>query len=327
MSQAAAIPLFVASLAVTLAGARLFARRLDRLGVRLGFSETLVGLLTAIAADGPEISSALYALARGAHGVGVGVLVGSNAFNLAAMIGASALLAGRVRLSGCALVLEGASCAAVTALGCALLAGGLAPLPAALGLFAVVAPYLAIVRALGRRERPTPPRPDHKPPTPLHERPTPPRTEAPAHHLLAAAVLDVALIIAGSAGMVQSALALGSHWRISDALLGTLVLGPLTSLPNAATAIRLGLARRGEALVTEAFNSNTINFALGAIIPALVVAPAAADATGDAELAWLGAMTAATIALLARRRGLGRASALALVAAYGGFVALAIIRI
>ena len=73
-------------------------RRLDRLGVRFGFPEALIGLLTALAADGPEISSALFALIKGAHDVGVGVLVGSNGFNLAAMIGLSALLAGRVRL-------------------------------------------------------------------------------------------------------------------------------------------------------------------------------------------------------------------------------------
>ena len=51
-----AAPLFLVSLAVTLAAARLFARRLDRLGVRFGFPEALIGLLTALAADGPEIS-------------------------------------------------------------------------------------------------------------------------------------------------------------------------------------------------------------------------------------------------------------------------------
>src|SRR5436309_15802478 len=99
MSAAVALPLFLVSLAVTLVAARLFARRLDRLGVRFGFPEALVGLMTAVAADGPEISSALVALAKGEHGVSVGVLVGSNAFNLAAMLGVSALLAGAVVLA------------------------------------------------------------------------------------------------------------------------------------------------------------------------------------------------------------------------------------
>src|SRR5947209_107119 len=108
MSTALAVPLFFASLGVTLGAARLFARRLDSLGVRFGFPEALTGLLTAVAADGPEISSALFALIRGAHDVGVGVVVGSNIFNLAAMIGLSALVSGCVRLPREVLALEGA---------------------------------------------------------------------------------------------------------------------------------------------------------------------------------------------------------------------------
>jgi cation:H+ antiporter len=63
----------------------------------------------ALAADGPEISSALFALIRGEHGVSVGVLVGSNAFNLAAMIGLTGLLSGSVRLSRDTLLLEGSA--------------------------------------------------------------------------------------------------------------------------------------------------------------------------------------------------------------------------
>ena len=84
---AALVALFVASLAVTLAAAGFFARRLDQVGLRLGLPETLLGLLTAVAADAPEVSSAVAALIKGKHSAGVGVVVGSNVFNLAAMIG------------------------------------------------------------------------------------------------------------------------------------------------------------------------------------------------------------------------------------------------
>src|SRR5437899_8185366 len=121
MGPALAIPLFVFSLAVTLLAARTFARRLDQLGVRFGFPEALIGLLTALAADGPEISSALVALAKGEHGVSVGVLVGSNAFNLAAMLGVSALLAGAVVLARETLLLEGLVGLVITLIAAALL--------------------------------------------------------------------------------------------------------------------------------------------------------------------------------------------------------------
>src|SRR5579859_1214737 len=142
MSWIAATPLFIVSLVVTLTAAQLFARRLDRLGVRFGFPEALIGLLTALAADGPEISSALFALFRGAHNVSVGLLVGSNAFNLAAMIGVSALLAGCVRLRREALMLEGLFGAAITLLAAAVLLRWLSPGLAAALAVCLLVPYL-----------------------------------------------------------------------------------------------------------------------------------------------------------------------------------------
>ena len=91
------------------------------------------------------------------------------------------------------------------------------------------------------------------------------------HHQLALMAIDLALIVAGSFGMVQAALTLGDRWGIASGLVGALILGPLTSLPNALTGIRLGLARRGAALVTEALNSNTINLVAGVALPSLFV--------------------------------------------------------
>ena len=125
MSVAVAVPLFVAALAVTLAAAATFARRLDRLGAKYGLPEVWIGLLTALAADGPEVSSALVALIKGAHDASVGVIVGSNTFNLAAMIGISALIAGCVQVARNTLVLEGTVALAVTAIVIALLVGWL----------------------------------------------------------------------------------------------------------------------------------------------------------------------------------------------------------
>ena len=87
------ILVFAGSLALALGASIVFARRLDRLGSRFGWPEAIVGLLTATAADAPELSSAVIAIAHGSGAVGVGVVVGSNLFNLAAMVGAVALVA------------------------------------------------------------------------------------------------------------------------------------------------------------------------------------------------------------------------------------------
>lgn len=321
MSAALAAPLFLVSLGVTLASARLFARRLDRLGVRFGFPEALIGLLTAVAADGPEISSALFALAKGAHDVGVGVLVGSNGFNLAAMIGMSALLAGRVRLAPETLIFEGAVGLIITLLAAALLLRWLSPAGASVLSAVIVVPYLAVVvagprfrgRRLSRLSRA------------LHEHAAPdrpPDTSAnPTHHLLGLIVVDFILIVAGSAGMVESALSLAGDWHISDVVLGVLILGPLTSLPNALTAVRLGLAGRGAALVGETFNSNTINLGFGVIVPSLFVTFTAVTTLGKLQLAWLVGATLVTLGALARPAGMRRAEAAVLLILYFAFVA------
>jgi cation:H+ antiporter len=321
MALVAAVPLFLVSLSATLVAARLFARRLDRLGLRFGFPEALVGLLTALAADGPEISSALFALLKGKHGVSVGVLVGSNAFNLAAMIGLSGLLAGSVRLSRDTLLLEGVSGACVMLIGVALLMGWLAPAFAVALAVCVLLPYVLFVSG-ARRLLAMPAR--------LHDQPTRgARRESspddPTHHLLGLIAFDVALIAAGSAGMVQAALTISDHWGISSAVLGMLILAPLTSVPNAVTAIRLGLVGRGAALVGETFNSNTINLAAGVIVPSLFVTLGALSSTARLQLGWLVGMTCVCLFVLASRRGMRRPEAAAVIALYVGFVAIQLV--
>ena len=328
MSSAAAVPLFLGSLAVTLLAARLFARRLDRLGMRFGLPEALIGLLTALAADGPEISSALAALIKGDRSVGVGVLVGSNAFNLAAMIGLSGLLAGGVCLSRTVLALEGLIGAAITLIAAAILLGWLSAPIAAILAGCLLVPYLVAVTA--GMHRFTAARPARHPARRMarslgqrspREVGQPPSSD-PTHHLLALAVADIALIILGSVGMVQAALTLGGRWHVSRAVLGVLILAPLTSVPNAITGVRLGLAGRGAALVGETFNSNTINLGGGVIGPALFTSVAVTTTAAKIQLGWLIAMTLACLAMLARRGGVRRGGAAALVAMYAGFAAL-----
>jgi cation:H+ antiporter len=340
MGAALALALLVLSLAVTLGAARMFARRLDRLGIAFGLPEALLGLLTALAADGPEISSALVALAKGEHSVSVGVVLGASTLNLATMIGLSALLTGAVVLSRATLALEGAMGLAATLLAGAVLLGALDPIVGVLLLACLAVPYLLVLvdgsRMIARLPLPASMRIALA--SVLSERAGAHAAAAspmdgagagaevhPRHALWIAS--DLALIVAGSFGMVQAAVSLGGHWGISNALIGVLVLGPLTSLPNALTGVRLGLARRGAALVSETFNSNTINLAGGVMAPALFVGIESSSNLGRADLGWLLGMTCICLLCLARERGAGRGAGAILVLLYVGFVALQLVGI
>src|SRR5438270_9188509 len=153
MTPALAAPLFVASITLMLAASAVFASRLDHIGLRLGMPETLLGLLTALAADAPELSSAVSALVQHQRAVAVGVVVGSNAFNIAAMVGLSAIVATRVRARHEALELEAFVGLWLLAVTLAVVAGALAA-TVGIALVAVVAvPYVLLLAAGPRLAR------------------------------------------------------------------------------------------------------------------------------------------------------------------------------
>ena len=311
---------FLGSLAVTLGAAAFFARRLDRVGLRLGLPETLLGLLTALAADAPEVSSAIAAMVKGEHSVGVGVIIGSNVFNLAAMIGLSAVLCGGIRIHREALAVEGLVGVAATIIAGALILKLIGAWLALLLLAAVLVPYLvllslgparapqSLLRFFGERHRP-----DH---VLAHGE----KVLVPALMLLPA----LAIIVVGSAGMVESALNLAHRWSVPDVIVGILVLAILTSIPNAFTAARLAFQRRGAAVVSETLNSNTTNLVFGITVPALFVSLGSTAALTRFDLGWLLLMTLVAIALFARRGGVTRSGGVAILLLYVVFVAVQI---
>ena len=311
---------FLGSLAVTLGAAAFFARRLDRVGLRLGLPETLLGLLTALAADAPEVSSAIAAVVKGEHSVGVGVIIGSNVFNLAAMIGLSAVLCGGIRIHREALAVEGLVGVAATIIAGALILKLIGAWLALLLLAAVLVPYLVLL-SLGPARAPQSllrffgelHRPDH---VLAHGE----KVLVPALMLLPA----LAIIVVGSTGMVESALNLAHRWSVPDVIVGILVLAILTSIPNAFTAARLAFQRRGAAVVSETLNSNTTNLVFGITVPALFVSLGSTAALTRFDLGWLLLMTLVAIALFARRGGVTRSGGVAILLLYVVFVAVQI---
>src|SRR6202050_61545 len=99
---------FVLAAAVSIGASWVLVSRLERVGARLGLSEALLGMLAALAADAPEITAAVTALVRHDQRIGAGVVIGSNVFNLAALLGLSALVAGQIALHRRVIELAGA---------------------------------------------------------------------------------------------------------------------------------------------------------------------------------------------------------------------------
>ena len=318
MSIPVAVALFAGSFALTVASSIVLARELDRIGERLGFSEALLGIVTALGADAPEIASAVAAIVAGHKDTGVGVVVGSNVFNIAGLLGVSALLAGPVRIHAHGLALTG-GVALLVAISGGLVAVGV--LPAAVGFvlaLLALAPYVTL-SALHARTR-------ERLPALLRAAVAEEQQDArrdefarPATGIDALAILPgLAAVVGGSYGMVASAQSLADRWDVSDVVLGALVLAALTSIPNLIAALRLALHGRGAACVSESFNSNNANILVGLCVPAVILGIGSVSGIEIFAALWMVGMTAVAVAL-GFGGGLTRREGAAIVALYVAF--------
>ncbi len=329
MSTAIALIVFGVGLVVSLGASEFLVRGFGRLGANVGMAAGLVGLLTALGADAPEISSAITALLSGAKDVGLGVILGSNLFNLAALLGLSAIVAGRVSFRRIVLALDAGVGLWATLVVGAMLLLGLAPIVALLLVLAVFLFYLFLLAA-------EPHRVDHLL-LPRHMR----RRLAAATRVIhgdlerSEGVRDswgpawliapaIAAIVAGSLAMVNGALVLGDHWHLSRIFLGAVALAAITSLPNAYAATRIALVGNGTAVVSLAFNSNTLNLLAGVSLPAVVIGGLASAPGALAEFASLTVLTVAAIGLGYLQSGLNRRSGLLLIIGYLVFIVVTV---
>jgi cation:H+ antiporter len=149
-----AVIAFVAGAVVSLAMSWMLVSRLERVGERLGLSEALLGLLAALAADTPEITASVTAISHNQRTIGAGVVIGSNVFNLAALLGLGAVVAGRVGLHRKVVALGGAVAmwVAIACLGS--VGGALSPLVGLCLVLVVLVPYVVVLGGHGAALRP-----------------------------------------------------------------------------------------------------------------------------------------------------------------------------
>ena len=301
MSTAVALIVFALGLVVSLGASELLVRGFGRLGTNMGLAAGLVGLLTALGADAPEISSAVTALLSGAKDVGLGVILGSNLFNLAALLGFSAVVAARVSFRRILLALDGGVALWATLVVGAMLLLRLAPVIALVLVLVVFLSYVALLAA-----KPGVIQGD------LERSQGADGSWVPVWWI----VPSIVAIIAGSVAMVSGALTLGDHWHLSRIFLGAVALAAITSLPNAYAATRLALSGNGTAVASLAFNSNTLNLLAGVSLPAVLIGGLASAPGAAADIAWLLVLTLAALGLGFIGPGLNRWSGLMLIIGY-----------
>jgi cation:H+ antiporter len=329
MSVAVDFPVFVLAAAASLGASGILVVRLERIAKRYGLTETALGLLAALAADAPEISSSVTALIHHDQGVGVGIVVGSNLFNLATLLGLASVLASPLVLGRALTLVEGIPAVALAVISACMLARWISPVFAFVAVLVVVTPYIALAvlgpngpgrhLPLGRTIAAALEAEAADVDEIVHV--------APASGLdLLAALLAVAGVVVASAVMEGSAVRLGVHFRLSALVVGGLVLAAVTSIPNVVAALYLSRRRRAAALVSEASNSNTLNVLFGLAIPAVIFGEGG-YVSGSLLIGffYVGLTVFAYVAIWLLH-GMRRSIGFGLLAGYACFVVLAVVR-
>jgi len=286
---------------------------------------------------GTEITSAVTAIFKGEHAVGVGIVLGSNLFNIAALMGLGAVLARDLPIERGPLVFNAVTSLMVTAVAGLMIYLVLGPNWTILIVAAIFAAYALILlvephqiaswensnllaRAIYRLDGLTHVG-DAEQGTRKGKKSR--DIETWSKRKLALVILALlATIVIGATFTVEMALIVWTDVGIPRAVIGSLIVAVLSSLPNAYTSAQLAKDREGTAVVSETINSNTINIIVGLALPSLILGFSPPKSISHLEIWWLLAMTLAALLMPLPEGRLARSGGAILIAFYLVFIAL-----
>jgi cation:H+ antiporter len=251
--------LLALGLVLLTAGADFLVRGASAIATRFGLSELVVGLtVVAFGTSAPELAVSIKSVLAGQGGIAMGNVIGSNIFNVAAILGISAMI--------CPLVVHlkiiridmpimlGASILFSILL---MTGGGLMRWEGGL-LFAGLIIYLAWSVIVEQRDK-----------TPL----IPGASDKPAPKLSINILLvgvGLALLVFGARLLVDNATSIARGFGVSEAIIGLTIVAAGTSLPELATSVVAALRRQTDIAIGNIVGSNIFNLLGIAGISAIV---------------------------------------------------------
>jgi cation:H+ antiporter len=304
---------------------------LEKLKVRFKVAGGLLGMLTALCATTPEISSAITALFVKQHNVAVGIIIGSNIFNIAALLGISALIVGKLPVKRQSTLVNGTISLLVTLVLILLIFKFISVLISLLILVLLLAPYAIVLGFKTNQMR------KWGLPEKIRTFLTPAITSS--NHALKGrktalseswswawkGLAALIVIIVTSMGMVPSAVFISDAWGVNKTILGVLILALLTGIPDAVVAIKMAINGRGIAVMSETLNSNTLNILFGICIPAIIFGLGSLSKQSIFSVWWLLGTTILALLLLYLKKGFNRMSGAIIVGLYLVFAVFIIV--
>ena len=249
----------VLGLIALVAGGELLVRGASRIALLWGVSPLVVGLtVVAFGTSAPEAAVSILSSFKGASGVAVGNVMGSNIFNILAVLGLSALVA-PLAVHQQVVRIEASLGVAVTLLLTGLIVDGvIGRVDGAILFFGILAYTFWAVRqsraeSIEIQEE--------------YTREFGAKLRRNGHMALPALVIaaGVAILVLGSNLLVNGASAMAKRLGVDDLVIGLTIVAAGTSLPELATSVIAGLKQERDIAVGNVVGSNLFNilFVLG----------------------------------------------------------------
>jgi cation:H+ antiporter len=249
--------MFLAGLVLLAIGAELLVRGAVQLALALGVSPLIVGLtVVAYCTSAPELAVSLSSTASGQDNLAVGNIIGSNIFNILALLGLAALLL-PLAVNSQLLRLDVPVMLAAS-IGVYLLAqdGNISRIDG----FVLLAAMLAYTAYLIYANRPGKLKPT---PDGAQAVSVPPRVSWRSGTInLALVVGGVAILVLGANWMVDSATTFARAFGVSELVIGLTIVAVGTSLPEVAASLAASMRRERDIAAGNAIGSNISNILL-----------------------------------------------------------------
>lgn len=301
----------VLALGLLFIGAEGLVRGSSSLALRAGLSPLTVGLtIVAFGTSSPELVVSLKATLSQQGDISVGNVVGSNIFNIAIILGITAILC-PIPVHRKIIKIDAPIALGLTCLLLVLLLNDSLGRLEGLLLFAGIVAYTVMNVVFANKE-------------PVNGG----NDDAAAPGISRHWILDTAfmlgglgILIFGSRLLVDHSIILAKGFGVSEAVIGLTIVAAGTSMPELATSVVAALRKQPDIAIGNVVGSNVFNI-LGILGVTSLVSPLYAPGISWTDYAAMLAFTVLLVPLLYTGRILHRLEGLALIALYAGYLFL-----
>lgn len=294
-------------------GAEGLVRGSASLALRAGVTPLVVGLtVVAFGTSSPEMVVSTKAAYLGQGSIALGNVVGSNIFNIAVILGLSAIVR-PLKVNTQLIRFDMPVMIGVSVLAYLMFRDGILSRPEAALLFAGVVVYTVVVIRMARQERNQEVGKEFEEGTP--------HTSKSVWLDLAFVLGGLGLLVVGARLFVQGAVDLARVWGVSEAVIGLTIVAAGTSMPELATSMVAAFRKQEDIAIGNIVGSNIFNI-LAILGVAGLISPFDADGVKPMDFSFMLGTSILLLPLMRWGLRLNRYEGMLFVALYAAYLAV-----